>query len=65
MSMELGNSGMDSEGRERKRKERERERERERELYWQSNRWLKVGKYNASSGWHREREVLLTPGLPT
>ena len=38
MSMELGNSGMDSEGRERKRKERERERERERELYWQSNR---------------------------
>ena len=29
------------------------EREREREVYWQSNRWLKVAKYNASSGWHR------------
>jgi hypothetical protein len=27
----------------------------EREVYWQSNRWLKVGKYNASSGWHRKR----------
>jgi len=32
---------------------REREREREREVYWRSNRWLKVGKYNASCGWHR------------
>ncbi len=32
--------------------EMEREREREREVYGQSNRWLKVGKYNASSGWH-------------
>jgi hypothetical protein len=30
-------------------RERERESEREREVYWQSNRWLKVGKYNASS----------------
>jgi hypothetical protein len=35
-------------------RERERERERERKVYWQSNRWLKVGKYNTSFGWHQE-----------
>jgi hypothetical protein len=38
----------------REREEGVSERDRERgKFFWQSNRWLKVGKYNASSGWHR------------